>query len=226
MKYTLPFALSLALAACGEPPSPQSTEVLELSRAAVSQEPVPEPEPIEETVLAQTTDLALSEPMKADAVPIAQAEPEPEPASLEPMARFELRRGETLDHFARWTGFPVEDIAELSGLDLDGDYPVGTVIELPVSGEALAEIEVRREEHWDKRVEGYLASRGGAISSEFYQVRTGDTAWSIAKEKLGIPIWILEAYNPSASLDTLRPGQELMVPVLADTIVDAEPTPD
>ena len=53
-------------------------------------------------------------------------------------------------------------------------------------------------------------------------VRTGDSATSIAREQMGIPLWLLQTYNPDADLDRLRPGQELMVPVLADIVVDAE----
>jgi len=33
---------------------------------------------------------------------------------------------------------------------------------------------------------------------------------------------LLETYNPSVELDRLRPGQQLMVPVIADIVVDAE----
>jgi LysM repeat protein len=71
------------------------------------------------------------------------------------------------------------------------------------------------------RVEGYLASRGGSVGTDFVKVRTGDSAWKIAQDNQGIPVWVLEAYNPSVDLDALRPGQELMVPVLADVVVDA-----
>ena len=33
-------------------------------------------------------------------------------------------------------------------------------------------------------------------------------------------MWLLETYNPSANLDRLRPGEELMVPIIADIVVD------
>lgn len=53
-------------------------------------------------------------------------------------------------------------------------------------------------------------------------VATGDSATSIAREQMGIPLWLLQTYNPSVNLDRIRPGQELMVPVVADIVVDAE----
>jgi hypothetical protein len=135
---------------------------------------------------------------------------------------FELRRGETLAHFSRWSGVPVERIADASGLDLDGQYDVGLEIVVPISQQDLVEVNEAREAHRTKRVEGYLASRGGAVRSDFYTVKTGDTAWSIAKTQQAVPLWIIESYNPAIDLDRLRPGQELMIPVLADTVADAQ----
>lgn len=226
MIRSVPVALMLSLVACGGL-SPKSRDSGESATARIEE---PSPPPIEEPVPA------FAASMLDEAVPMASFdEPEvvaesSEPEALEPevaLARYSLRRGETLHHYALWSGVPVEDIAELSGLDLGGDYPVGTELLLPAEGEALSEIDQRREAHWTRRVDGYLASRGGAVSTEFYKVRTGDSAWSIARSQYGMPVWMLEAYNPSIDLERLRPGQELMVPVLADIVVDAEgTTPD
>jgi hypothetical protein len=144
------------------------------------------------------------------------------PEALPPGRWFELRRGETLAHFARWSELPVEDVALWSGLDLDGAYAVGTQVFLPVTGAALSQVELSRAAHREVRVDGYLALRGGSVGNDFYQVRTGDTAWGIAKNNQDIPVWLVEAYNPSVDLERLRPGDELMLPVLADVVADAE----
>jgi LysM repeat protein len=138
------------------------------------------------------------------------------------MFEFDLRRGETLAHFARWSGLTVETIADSSNLSLNGTYPVGTRITLPLLADEVGQIETNRDEHHIKRVEGYLASRGGSSGSEFYQVRSGDNAWVIARSRYGIPVWLLEAYNPSTDLDSIRPGQELMIPVIDDVVVSAD----
>ncbi len=159
-----------------------------------------------------------------DEVVISDAPSDLEPAEPEPLTMsFELRHGETLHHYARWAGLPFETIAEASGLDLSGSYAAGVTVQVPVDSlEAMTTITTKREAHHTRRAEGYLASRGGAIGAEFVTVRTGDSATSIAREQMGIPLWLLQTYNPEANLDRLRPGQELMVPVLADIVVDAE----
>jgi LysM repeat protein len=148
-------------------------------------------------------------PMEIEADPIEPSE-------------FTLRRGETLAHFARWSGMTVESVASSSELDLNGSYPVGTSIRLAIDAEQRSTLEASRDEHHQKRVEGYLASRGGSTGSEFYTVRSGDNAWVIAKNSFGIPVWLLESYNPSVDLDELRPGQSLMVPVIDDVVVSAD----
>lgn len=156
---------------------------------------------------------------EADIKSAADDEVEPE---LFEASEFELRRGETLAHFARWSGLTVESVADNSDLDLKGSYPVGTTIRLNIGSEQRSRLESSRDEHHQKRVEGYLASRGGSTGSEFYTVRSGDNAWVIAKNAFGIPVWLLESYNPSVDLDALHPGQALMVPVIDDVVASVD----
>ncbi|TNE85423.1 MAG: LysM domain-containing protein [Deltaproteobacteria bacterium] len=162
--------------------------------------------------------------MLAEGVATVSSEPEVTEvdAATPLLASFSLRRGESLAHFARWSELPVEDIAEFSELPLDGNYPVGTEVKLPLEGDALATFESLRAEHQQRRVEQYLASRGGAIEEEVYKVRTGDSAWGIARQSGGVPVWLIESYNPEVDLEHLRPGDQLVLPVLADVVVDAD----
>lgn len=181
--------------------------------------------PFEEvaTVAEEGTTVEDEEALSALSEPLPMPEELATPISPdEPLSvTYTLRRGETLAHFARWSGLTIEDVAESSGLDLHGRYPVGTEVLLPVGDELAATIVEQREAHHRKRVEGYLASRGGAKGTNFHRVRTGETAWSIAQDADKLPVWVVESYNPTVDLEALRPGQELMLPILADTVVDA-----
>ena len=84
----------------------------------------------------------------------------------------------------------------------------------------ILSVECGQTPEW--RVDGYLASRGGSVGTETYRVKTGDSAWGIARNQGGIPVWLLGDLNPSVNLERLRPGMELELPVLADVVVDAE----
>jgi hypothetical protein len=207
-------ALAVALAACGRSKPP--VDNTDLQTAASIASAVPDKARVVEPVDLDVLEFAALDPQSDD----TEAVPE---TSEEPVyADFELRHGESLYHFAKWARLPVETVAEASGLDLSGDYAVGTTVRLPIEGEALSHVIGVREAHHVMRAEGYLASRGGSVGAEFVTVRTGENAWKIAHDQQGIPIWLLQTYNPSVDLELLRPGQQLMVPVIADIVVDAD----
>jgi hypothetical protein len=165
-----------------------------------------------ETVTPVAMVEAVSEipPVAPESLPVADPEP---------TVSFELRRGESLAHFARWSGLPVEVIADASDLSLENDQlAVGTIVRLPIDADTRSVVERKRDAHHVTRAEGWLASRGGSVGDQFYRVRTGDTAVSIAKSHGNLPVWIVETYNPAVDLEGLRPGQELMLPVVSDTV--------
>jgi len=199
----------LGLTACGSPEEVPAVDseplVMTSAETLISDTDVPVAEPIIEA----EPELALNSTDESPGVV------EPEPTAI-----FRLRRGETLAHFARWSGIPVEDIAQSSALDLDGAYAVGTEVVLPVGEEVRAQVQTRRDTHHRVRAENYLASRG-ASGTEFYSVKTGDSAWTIARDRHGMPVWLLESLNPSADLDRLRPGANLLVPVFNDIVAEA-----
>lgn len=173
--------------------------------------------PLVEAAPVQT---ALSAPQGTpEAAPSASEAPEQAPALG---ATYALRRGETLEHFARWSGLPVEVLAQLSGLSLEAAaLPVGTPVQVPLEADGLARLEVAREAHHLERSWGWLSSRGGAVGTEAHEVRDGETAWTIAKTHGDVPVWVVEAYNPEIDLDALEPGRALLIPLVADGVVEA-----
>lgn len=200
-----------ALAAC------QAT-----NRTARAPEPTPDPAPIvfagpiqpELPIEPVALDVAPEEPVDADldeAVAFREG-----PAGHPDQAVYALRRGETLDHFARWSGVPVERLAEASDLALDELHAVGTEVLIEADDDLRATIDEARERHHHERAERYLAGRGGVVDQLTYIVRTGDTAWVVARRHGDLPVWILEGLNPLVDLGDLRPGQSLTLPVTAD----------
>ena len=134
---------------------------------------------------------------------------------------YELRRGETLAHFARWSELPVETVAAASGLSpLDDLLPVGTVVRVPWSEGLEGLVVQRRDAHHVRRAEGWLLSRGGSVGVTFHTVTSGESAWSIAHDNGDLPVWLIETYNPAVDLERLRPGQELMLPEFPDPIAE------
>ncbi|MEO0600284.1 MAG: LysM domain-containing protein [Myxococcota bacterium] len=193
-------------------------------------------------------DAALPEGPSRD-LPVAIVEPvevapdrADEPASIEagpseagpvdgafgapPAAIYELRSGETLDHFARWSGTTVEEIAESSALSLGGRHDVGTEVVIAADDDLRATIDAARDAHHALRVDRYLERRGGLVDHATYTVRTGDTAWHVASRNGRLPVWLIEEFNPTLDLDALRPGQALTLPVTADMVPAASDDAD
>jgi len=135
----------------------------------------------------------------------------------------EVRAGENLVLLARWADSSVEAVAELNGLDVSEPLYPGQSLLMPTADEAAdAGLVESRESFAQARLERYLQRRGGLMAVDEHRVRTGETAWGIARNQLGIPTWVLEAYNPDADLDRLSIGERLVVPVLSDTVAEVE----
>ncbi len=217
----LPFAASLTLSfGCSPAPdavSPSSTQ--ELASRAVE---VDSGEAADEA--------AFVEFAFAEGAAEAPATPEVEFVAPEPtqVTSWTVRRGESLAHFARWAELPVETVAEASGVSLSAALQVGEAVVIPGDGAVRGKVEQARQRHHQVRAKAYLSTRGGAVGTAFHTVRTGETGWSVATRELGLPVWLVEAYNPAVNLDRLRPGEQLLYPVVSDTVaaLDAEEEPD
>ena len=194
-------------------------------------EPSTEPAPMPSLSVSFDVDsgvaptMAMSDPSAPlvddqDASPTQPIDPLPQPLTT----TVTVRRGESLAHFARWSGLPVEAIAEASGRSLSSPLDVGETLVIPGDAAIRSSVEQARQRHHQVRAEAYLETRGGTVGTAFHTVRTGETGWHVATRELGLPVWLVEAYNPSTDLDALRPGQQLMYPIVADTVASVDPT--
>ncbi len=214
------FLLLLPAVACqseAPPPGPTATTLAIIETEPV--EPADSPPPLSSVFEAPELSVE-SDGFEASSGDVVAFEDLPLPRS----ATVEVRAGENLVLLARWAGTSVEAVAELNGLDVSEPLYPGQSLLLPTEDEAADEALVSsREDFAQARLDRYLERRGGLMAVEEHRVRTGETAWGIARSQLGIPTWVLSAYNPDTDLDSLSIGERLMVPVLSDTVAEAEP---
>ncbi|MFZ5480139.1 MAG: LysM peptidoglycan-binding domain-containing protein [Myxococcota bacterium] len=154
------------------------------------------------------------EPVTAEPEPVAFAEPvvEAVPAVVADVA-VEVQPGETLVDLAGWAGLNAEDLAALNELDVKAPIHAGQLLRIP-SG---TDFEVNRESALDARLARYFEAHEGLVGLTTRTVRTGDTAWAIAREE-GLPLWIVAAYNRPLHLSALGIGDVLYLPVLGDQL--------
>lgn len=187
------------LAAC------HTEEVAVVNGGTTSDRPaviVPDPAPVE---------VAPSAPLDPGPAVVATAAVDPVEIRY---AVFKLGRGETLDNYAKWSGIPVETIAESSALRLDDVHAVGTTVRIPVDADGETRIAARRDAWEQARVDRWVATRHGEVTTGVHTVHTGETAWTLGHGKDAVPAWVLASYNPGVDLDHLKPGQELSIPVV------------
>ncbi|NOY26549.1 MAG: LysM peptidoglycan-binding domain-containing protein [Oligoflexia bacterium] len=205
------FLLGLAtLAACGRSVI-DSTDPVALSAA-----------PVVKASVLPTVDLD-PEPMAPLPLPAElEAAPAPLEAALAAQESTDIvvRAGETLVVLADLAGCTAEDIAKLNGFDVTHMMLGGESILLPVDRVDIDTFQARRSERLDRRLDRYLRGRGGVAGVSTHRVHTGETGWSIARDVVSAPLWVVAAYNPDVDLDHLRIGDSLQVPVMADMVAD------
>lgn len=133
-----------------------------------------------------------------------------------------LRHGESLSDLAAWSGLTAEAIAEHNGLDVRATLYPGRELTLPLDAAGGALLTERRDRAAQRRLERWLGTRGGLLGVDRHTVRTGETAWSVARDHGGMPTWVVQAFNSDVDLDRLRIGDTLYLPQLGDLVTAAE----
>lgn len=201
------------LTACSEPTAP-GPDPLALSAAAVEAQALASVPPAE---LTPSAELVLPEAALPEEVPAS-------PLVLPPTIEITVRHGETLVVLAGQAGCLAEELATLNGLDVSGSLRPGQPLLLPVDRVDGETLRSKRDEALAARLDRYLRARGGVAGVRTHRVRTGETAWAIARDGADLPTWVLAAYNPDVDLDRLRIGDSLQVPVLAELVAEADST--
>jgi len=211
----------LTLAGCGGP-VPDATLAQEADPLTLSHQTLPSAEgtlPSTELPLGafseESPELMVAEgpglPVVPDRVPT-----EPEGVLIT------IRTGENLVGIASVAGLSVEDLVEANGIDARHALRPGQELRIPLDDDLAHAFAEARDFARADRLDRYMAGRGGLVGVESHAVRTGETAWGIAREQAGVPVWVLTAFNPDTGLDSLGIGQRVKVPVFADSVASID----
>lgn len=206
--------ITMLLAAClGRESTPTTTLEVDVRRAGPTVE------------AARTGE--VSPTAAAETIPAPSAVPAPAAAPTDRVAdepsgtvTIVLRHGETLDQLARQTGATVEALAALNGIPVRTELRAGTRLTVP----ATDDLDERRDAAMDLRLTYFLEAHGGLVGVATRDVKTGDTAWAIARQE-DVPAWVLAAFNRDADLGRIAAGDTLFLPVIGDSalaVADAE----
>ncbi len=124
-----------------------------------------------------------------------------------------LQPEETIDHLAQWLELNPNSLFLVNDLQQDAIQSIGQKITVIFDSINRAEFERRRKQyHQDKHRRFYDKQK---ISGETnHVIEEGDRIWQIATGRYGVPLWLLMDYNPELDFRTLRPGDEVLLPLL------------
>jgi len=205
----LAVSVLIALTGCNRPEDtrqapPEISNQRALEHAELLDEPTAEKESLE--VLAEVL------------APVEEA------IEVDSSGSFELqvRPNENLVLIAEWAEIPVDLLLDANP-ELDARealYP-GQTLMVPVADSTP--LEQGRALWIQGRLDRFLERHGGVAGVEEVRVRSGDTAWGLAQD-VGLPLWVLDAYNQNLNLDGLRVGDRVRRPVLMDSVALQDPS--
>ncbi len=118
---------------------------------------------------------------------------------------------ETLGHYADWLGVAATRLRELNGLRARSSVVIGQRLRLDFRRATREQFEQRRREYHEQLQAEYFATHR-ITGTEIYIARRGDSLWSLTKGDAGIPVWLLQQFNPDLDFGDLKPGAQVILP--------------
>jgi len=164
----------------------------------------PQPEAVSAAqAVAQSPALVpgATSPVSADALDLSVAENN----------TIRVAAAETLGHYADWLQLPASRLRALNKLSSRTPVLLGRQLKLDFARVDRASFEQRRRDY-HQRLQAEYFSSNRIIGTEVYLARRGDSLWSVTQRNAGVPIWLLQQYNPDVDFNALRPGMQIVLP--------------
>jgi membrane-bound lytic murein transglycosylase D len=120
---------------------------------------------------------------------------------------------ETLGHYADWIQVPTQEIRTLNGFPFGKPISIDQEIIIPLAKAGQERFEELRYEH-HKEIEEDFFESFLIDGVETYEIKNGDTIWSLCLNELEIPLWLLKKFNPAMDFNVLQPLQKISYPVI------------
>tara|TARA_B100001093_G_scaffold457672_1_gene469532 strand:- start:173 stop:835 length:663 start_codon:yes stop_codon:yes gene_type:complete len=130
------------------------------------------------------------------------------------LVEVKIRHGDSLYDLAKWSNTQIDIIENLNGVDTHDQLAVGGGLLLPMTKIEQAEFHTKRMAALAQRRDGYLKRYGGLNRLKSHEVKQGQTVWRIARESGGVPLWLVQSYNPNLDLSRVQVGQTIVIPII------------
>lgn len=130
-----------------------------------------------------------------------------------PVGLIQVEVEETLGHYAEWLNVRARELRRLNGLRYGHMLRSGHKIRIPLHRVSAQEFEEQRYEYHKKLQEDFFAAyRIERLYS--YQVKGGDSYWTLCRDLFEVPLWLLRRCNPEVEFRDLRVDQHIVVPTV------------
>jgi membrane-bound lytic murein transglycosylase D len=225
-------AVAAAVAAQSTAPSPPRAGASKPARTPLAQTaPVAQTAPMVATAVAAAV-AAQRSPAEGVAMPGATDQAVPESIALQraegaslfqdldlrnPQAasqRAELvaAYGETVGHYAEWSGTTPELLGRLNGRGRMNAIRPGERLLISLSRVSADEFLQKRHEFHQSREEDFF-SVYAVTELQKLVIKRGDTAWSIAQSN-NVPMWLFYQHNPGLINGPLNAGMTVLLPII------------
>ena len=128
-----------------------------------------------------------------------------------PVGLIQVEVEETLGHYAEWLKVRARELRRLNGLSYGRMLRSGQKIKIPLHRVSGQEFEEQRYEYHKRLQEDFFAVY--RIEKLYtYQVKGGDSYWTLCRDQFEVPLWLLRRCNPEVEFRDLRVNQHIVVP--------------
>ncbi len=156
-------------------------------------------------------------------VPPAEEEaPPPSPLAISEVGFPETSRergwiivepAETLGHFADWLEVKTQALRRLNRLRRGRAIQVGQRISLTFEKVGVEVFEARRLEYHRGLEEDFFEVYQ-VEGTQFHALQTGENIWDLARQRYGVPFWLVARYNFDKILSRLSTGERVIIPIV------------
>ncbi len=156
-------------------------------------------------------------------VPPAEEEaPPPSPLAISEVGFPETSRergwiivepAETLGHFADWLEVKTQALRRLNRLRRGRAIQVGQRISLTFEKVGVEVFEARRLEYHRGLEEDFFEVYQ-VEGTQLHALQTGENIWDLARQRYGVPFWLVARYNFDKILSRLSTGERVIIPIV------------
>ena len=117
---------------------------------------------------------------------------------------------ESLGQLAHWLGVDTARLRQLNHLKPKAPLVMGRRLKVELRGVTAGDFE-RQRTTWHRALQAAYFTQYRIVGTDRHQMRLGESLWSLTLQH-GVPVWLLQQYNPDLDFGTVKVGMEVILP--------------